>query len=40
LQEGEDVGLVVDAENVLLFDDETGALIGRSGQTEVVSQHR
>ena len=40
LQEGDDVGLVVDADNVLLFDDETGALLGRSGQTEVVSQQR
>ncbi|WP_290811907.1 ABC transporter ATP-binding protein [Halovivax sp.] len=38
LREGDDVGLVVDEDNVLLFDDETGELLGRSGETEVVSQ--
>lgn len=32
LREGETVGVTADEDNVLLFDDETGELIGRSGE--------
>ena len=40
LREGSDVGLVADLENVLLFDDETGSLLGRSVDATVVSQQQ
>lgn len=40
LRELDAVGLVVDESNVLLFDDDSGELLGRSGETEAVSKRQ